>query len=180
MHRRHNAIDNPFRGTKARPGKKAIKKIEPPSAAEIETIIRELPADLGAAVAIMAYRGLRVGALPTLTISGGRFSGSSKGKNISGELPPATLEAIKAAALPLRGPFAGQITNTLERQIARTIEKLHKAGKVQAAHSCHAFRHSYAIKEYKTDKDIHRVSKLLGHASIQVTENYLRGLGEID
>ena len=82
--------------------------------------------------------------------------------------------------LPLRGPYAGQKTNTLERQIARAIAALHKAGKVQAAYSAHDLRHFYAVTEYKADKDIHRVSKLLGHASIQVTENYLRSLGEID
>ena len=29
-------------------------------------------------------------------------------------------------------------------------------------------------------KDLYRVSKLLGHASIEVKETYLRGLGERD
>jgi site-specific recombinase XerC len=180
LHRRHTAIENPFRGTKARPVKKAVRGLAIPAAWEVETIIRELPAPLAAATAVMAYRGLRIGALPTLSISGGRFAGHSKGKDISGELPAAALEAIKEAGLPLRGPFAGQKTNTHERQIARAIAALHTAGKVQAAYSCHDLRHFYAITEYGRDKDIHRVSKLLGHASIQVTENYLKGLGEID
>ena len=183
LERRHAEIKNPFRGTKARPGKKAAKNIEIPTAPEVDAMLRELPekmVDLAAAVAVMAYRGLRAGALPSLSINGGKFSGHSKGKDITGELPAVALEAIKAAGLPLRGPFAGVLPNTLEKRIARAIEKLYKAGKVQAVYSCHDLRHFYAVTEYRKDKDIHRVSKLLGHASIQVTETYLRGLGEVE
>jgi site-specific recombinase XerC len=181
MHRRHNAIDNPFRGSKARPAKKSVKEVDPPQAAEeIETIIRELPASLAAAAAIMAYRGLRAGALPTLSIAGGKFTGFSKGKPIQGKLPPEALDAIKAASLPLRGPFAGILPNTLEKQIARAIKKLYQAGEVKAAYSAHDLRHYYAITEYRKDRDIRRVSKLLGHASIQITQNYLEGLGEVE
>ncbi|MDR0474735.1 MAG: tyrosine-type recombinase/integrase [Treponema sp.] len=179
LERRHASIKNPFRGTKARPAKKAAKETVIPSAAEVDTIVRQLPSDLAAAVAIMAYRGLRAGALPSLSVSGGKFSGYSKGKDITGALPPEALEAIKAAGLPFRGPFAGVIPNTLEKRIVRAIEKLHKAGEVQGVYSAHDFRHFYSITEYRKDKDIHRVSKLLGHASILVTENYLKGLGEV-
>jgi len=181
LHRRHTAIDNPFRGSKARPAKKYVKEVDPPqSPAEIETIIRELPASLAAAASIMAYRGLRAGALPTLTIAGGKFTGFSKGKPIQGKLPPEALAAIKAASLPLRGPFAGVLPNTLEKQIARAIKKLYRAGKINAAYSAHDLRHYYAITEYRKDGDIRRVSKLLGHASIQITQNYLEGLGEVE
>jgi site-specific recombinase XerD len=178
LERRHAGIKNPFRGTKARPAKKAIKKLEIPSIEEVEIILRELPLGMAAAVAVMAYRGLRAGALPGLSITGGKFTGHSKGKDINGELPAQALEAIKKAGLPLRGPFAGELSNTLEKRIARAVEKLHKAGKVRGAYSAHDFRHFYAVTEYRKDKDIHRVSKLLDHASIQVTETYLRGLGE--
>ena len=180
INRRHNAIQNPFKGSKARPAKKAVKKVEIPEAAEIKAITWSLPAELAAATAVMAYRGLRAGALPTLSISGGRFAGHSKGKDIAGEMPAAALDAIKAAGLPLRGPFSGVLPNTLEKRIARAIKKMHEAGKVKAAYSCHDLRHFYAVGEYRKDKDIYRLSKLLGHASIQVTEHYLRGLGEID
>ena len=180
LHRRHTAIDNPFRGTKARPVKKAAKKIEIPAAPEIETIIRELPRYEAAAAAIMAYRGLRAGALPSLSISGGKFTGHSKGKDITGTLLPAALGAIKAAGLPLRGPFAGVLPNTLEKRISRGIEKIYKAGKIKAAYSCHDLRHFFALTEYRKNKDIYRLSKLLGHASIQVTEHYLKGLGEVE
>jgi len=180
LERRHTGIKNPFRGTKARPAKKAVKKPVIPSAKEVETMLQELPAYEAAAVAVMAHRGLRAGALPELSLSGGKFTTRSKGKDTSGDMPTEAHEKIKAATLPLRGPFAGECANTLEKRIARAIVKLNKAGKVQAAYSCHDFRHFYAVTEYRKDKDIHRVSKLLGHASIQVTETYLQGLGEVE
>ncbi len=34
--------------------------------------------------------------------------------------------------------------------------------------------------EHRKDREVYRVSKMLGHASIQVTETFLRGLGEVD
>lgn len=36
------------------------------------------------------------------------------------------------------------------------------------------------VTEYRKDRDIYRVSKMLGHASIPVTERYLKGLGKMD
>ena len=123
--------------------------------------------------------GLRAGALPGLSITGGKFTSQSKGKPIAGEMAPEALEAIKAAALPLRSPFAGVLPNTLEQRIKRAIEKLYKTGKVQAPYSSHDFRHYYAVSEYRNDKDIYRVSRLLDHASIQVTANYLKSMGEM-
>ena len=181
LHRRHNAIENPFRGSKARPAKKTVKKVDAPeTTGEIKAIIKGLSPELAAAAAVMAYRGLRAGALPTLSITGGKFTGHSKGKPIQGKMPPEALAAIKAASLPLRGPFAGIKANTLEKRIARAIKKLFEEGKVNAAYSCHDLRHCYAITEYRKDNDIRRVSKLLNHASIQITEKYLEGLGEVE
>jgi site-specific recombinase XerC len=180
LHKRHTAIENPFKGSEARPKKKVARKLVIPTAAEVETMIRELPAYEAAAAAVMAYRGLRVGALPGLSITGGKFFGFSKGKDISGNMPENALDAIRAAMLLMRGPFAGELANTLEKRIARAIGKLHKAGKIQAGYSAHDLRHFYAVTEYRRDRDVHRISKLLGHASITVTENYLRGLGEVE
>jgi len=179
LERRHEGIKNPFRGTKARPVKKSAKKIEIPTAQEVEIIIRDLPADLAAAVSVMAYRGLRAGIFETLSIKGNKFSGYSKGKEVSGALPSEVLDAIKNAGLSLRKPFAEVKTNTFEKRISRAIEKLFKNEKVKAIYSCHDFRHFFAVSEYQKDKDLHRVSKLLGHSSLLVTENYLKGLGEV-
>jgi site-specific recombinase XerC len=180
MERRHASIKNPFRGTKARPGKKAAKKTEIPTTSEVQTILDTLPPYEAAAAAVMATRGLRAGGLQGMAIKGHRFETRSKGKDITGELPIEALNAIQAAGLPGKAPFAEVLPNTLEHQVARAIKKLYQTGLVNAAYSCHDLRHFYAVQEYRKDKDIHRLSKLLGHASIQVTEIYLRGLGEID
>lgn len=183
LHRRHTAIENPFRGTKARPAKKDVKEKAIPDAKEVKAVIAALPPMEAAAVSVMAYRGLRAGALPTLSIAGGRFAAHSKGKDIAGELPPAALKAIKAAALPLRSPFAApdgykadNWTNTLEKRIAKATGELHQAGKIRAAYSCHDLRHFFAVTDYQKNHDIHRLCKLLDHASIQVTETYLKSL----
>jgi site-specific recombinase XerD len=181
FHRRHAAVTNPFRGTKARPPQKTVKEtVIPKTVKEIKLIIAALPPMEAAAVSIMAYRGLRAGALPTLSITGTAFKAHSKGKDIQGTLSPDILKALETAGLDAKKPFEGITPNTLEHKIARAIKKLHKAGKIKALYSCHDFRHFYAVTEYRKNKDIHRLSKLMGHASIQVTETYLKGLGEID
>jgi len=176
LHRRHTAIDNPFRGTKARPERKAVKKIAIPNTQEVKVIINALPKMESAAVSVMAFRGLRAGALVEMVISGNTFTSTSKSKNISGTLPINTIKAIKKAGLDNKKPFVGILANTLEHRIAYAIKKLHKAGKVSAIYSCHDFRHFFAVTEYSKDKDIYRLKRLLDHASIQVTENYLKSI----
>jgi site-specific recombinase XerD len=86
LERRHETMRNPFRGTKARPAQRSARAAAYPDADELGTILEALTPDGRAASAIMAYRGLRVGALPSLTIRAGRFTAQSKGKDISGEL----------------------------------------------------------------------------------------------
>lgn len=179
LHRRHKELDNPFRGTKARPKDRAARNLAIPSAGEVKTIIRELPVDLAAAVFIMAGLGLRAGALPGLSIKGDRFTSRSKGKDISGEMPADMTGRLKAAALPLREPFAGRTANSIELAIAYHIKKLFREGKIGAAYSCHDFRHFFAVTHYRKHKDIYAIQRALNHSSIAITERYLRGLGEM-
>jgi site-specific recombinase XerC len=181
LERRHEGIKNPFRGTRARPAQKETKGLTiPKNAAEMKKIIAALPALEAAAVSVMAYRGLRIGGLPGMEINGGRFKTRSKGKDIIGALPDNVLAAIKAADTEdKRRPFTGITPEALARRIEYHIDKQHKAGKIAAAYSCHDFRHFYAVTEYRKDKDIKRVQGLLFHSGIQVTDRYLRGLGEI-
>jgi hypothetical protein len=54
------------------------------------------------AASVLFFRGLRVGALTSHTIRGGRFTARSKGKDISGALPDETLAAIRGAGLDNR------------------------------------------------------------------------------
>ena len=60
----------------------------------------------------------------------------------------------------------------------RGVKKLDEAEKIRGEFSSHDFRHFYAVTEYRKDRDIKRVSKLLGHASIVVTEKYLESWGK--
>jgi site-specific recombinase XerD len=178
--RRHEGIKNPFRGTKARPVRKTEKALAIPNAAEVKKILAALPAYEAAAVSVMAFRGLRIGGLPGMEITGSRFKTRSTGKNISGELPSNALAAIQKADAPdKRRPFDGITQEALARRIEYRIGKLHYAAKIKAAYSCHDFRHFYAVTEWNKDKDIKRLQELLFHSGIQVTDQYLRGLGEI-
>ena len=179
LHRRHRDIENPFRGTKARPKEKAVRTLVIPTGKEVETIINELPPIWAAAVSIMADLGLRCGALPELAIKGERFTSHSKGKDIAGDIPADIVEKVRIAALPLREPYAGKTTNSIELAIAYHIKKLYQAGKISAAYSCHDFRHFYAVTLYRETKNIYAVQKALHHASIAITERYLRSIGEL-
>jgi site-specific recombinase XerD len=188
LERRHAGITNPFRGTRARPGKKDVRKTEIPEAANVENLLQSMPPKIAAAAAVMAFRGLRAGALASLSITGGHFTARSKGKDIRGKMPVSVLDTIKKAGLPLRAPFAemmktenpDQAANTLEKRIIYYSRKLYKAGIIPAVYSAHDLRHFYAVTEYRKDQDIDRLCKLLGHASIQVTSTYLKERGEIE
>lgn len=128
----------------------------------------------------MAGRGLRVGALSSLSIKGNRFTTLTKGQDKSGELSVDIVETIKAAGLELRQPFGNMTSEQLQHVITYEIGKAYKAVKIRLPFSPHKLRHFYAVNEYQRTGDIRRVSKLLGHSGIVVTERYLRSLGEID
>jgi site-specific recombinase XerD len=176
LERRYSVIKNPIRGTKARPGVKAVKEIEVPTDIELFTILNELPELEKMAVYIMAYRGLRVGALANLKVWGNKYQSYSKGKNIYGEFPADVIVNIKGSNLFNKSPFETLTTNALKLRIYRQTTKLYQAGKINAAYSAHDFRHYFAITEYQKDKDIYKLSKLLDHTNIAVTETYLKSL----
>jgi integrase len=146
-------------------------------------IIAKLPPIERAIVITMASRGLRVGALPGLELTVERFKALSKGQEIKGRLPPEALDAIKAAGLGTKRPFAWQTrqktainANALGRRINNHMGKLYRLGKIAACYSCHDFRHYFARNEYKKDRDIKRVQLLLGHKNIAITDAYLRSI----
>jgi site-specific recombinase XerC len=176
LERRYSVIKNPIRGTKARPGVKTVKDIEIPTDIDLFTILNSLPELEKMAVYIMAYRGLRVGALNKLKVWGTNYKSISKGKMINGEFPAEVVANIKYSELNNKTPFEALTTNALKLRIYRQTMKLFNEGKIRAAYSAHDFRHYFAITEYQKDKDIYRVSKLLDHSNIAITETYLRSL----
>ena len=59
--------------------------------------------------------------------------------------------------------------------LVQLIPRLGRWGHVKEVRcSCHTARHTYAVTYLKNGGDIFKLSRLLGHTSVNVTENYLR------
>ena len=187
LERRHDGIRNTVRGTKQRPKEEPQKTPKVPSAEEVEIIIANAKPRLAAAIAVMAYRGLRCGALAGISAWGGRYETISKGKSIRGSLPEKAVKAIEVAGLSLKTPFDWVVTNNLEKQVEYHIKQLYKTGKLTRCNTkrepiifnCHSFRHFFSVTQYELlDKDVHKLKELLNHSNISITDKYLRSLEE--
>ncbi|GHU71019.1 hypothetical protein FACS189450_06380 [Spirochaetia bacterium] len=176
LERRYSSIKNPIRGTKARPEKKSVKTIEVPDDNEVNIILNSISELEKLAVYIMSFRGLRIGALKTLKICGNRYFATSKGKQIYGEFSNDILKIIRKSDLNNKNPFSDYSVNALKLRIYRQTQKLFNDGKISSAFSAHDFRHYFAITQYQKDKDIYKLSKLLDHSNISITEVYLKSL----
>ena len=177
----------------------AIKKYLTPTPEEVAACIAcaEKPC-ARAAIAVMAYRGLRIGALPPLRLyEDGNvvmFMTTTKGAEQKGVMPKEAVAAIEQAGLSRKMPFGGVNADTLKMRITRELDKLaekgiipwhstariinHKPKKaIVADYSCHSFRHFYAAEEYKKSHDIEKLRCLLNHDCIVATQVYLRSLG---
>jgi site-specific recombinase XerD len=181
IERRHAGLRNPFRGTRARPKLKPVRELVVPSAKEIETMKAEAPPLLRAAIVVMSELGLRVGGVCEMTVNRGRYQTTSKGQQVSGELPDTAKKAITSAGLPLRyPPFGTENAGGLADRFRYLVGKLYAAGAIAHRYSVHDLRHAFAIRIYTDTNDIYLVSKRLAHASVNTTERYLRSLGLVN
>lgn len=57
--------------------------------------------------------------------------------------------------------------------LGQLIQRLGEWARVDGTH-CHRFRHTFATRYLAAGGDIYKLSRLLGHASVSITENYLR------
>ena len=175
---------NPFRGAKRPKRETGEKKV--PTAEEVQTVLDDLEAGLDnpkrrrrsemliPAIRIMAEYGLRIGALPTLLVrKDGTFTGTSKGKEISGRFRPETLNLIRGMGAQ---PFKGVSEDRIKTAMWEITGKLVKDGKLPHRYSPHALRHYFAVTDYREHRDIYRLMKLLNHSNITVTERYLQSL----
>ena len=178
LERRHAELRNPFRGTRARPAKKAARILAVPSDVEIRELEAAAAPWLRAAVVFMGQGGLRVGGLHGLSVNGSRWVTVTKGKEQSGKVPEEARAAIVAAGLPLRSPFGDYATAKISKAFEYQARKLLAEGRTRARYSVHDLRHAFAVRHYRAGKDIYATSKALGHAGVSVTETYLRSLGE--
>jgi len=111
-----------------------------------------------------------------MKIIGNKYQSVSKGKMIFGEFPIEIITNIKQTELNNKTPYEKYSTNALKLRIYRQTMRLYKEGKIRAPYSCHDFRHYFSVMEYMKDKDIYKLSKLLDHSNISITESYLRSL----
>jgi len=73
----------------------------------------------------------------------------------------------------LDGPLTQSGIDQMLRQLAS------KAGITMNIHA-HLFRHTFAVNYLKAGGDVYKLSRLLGHASVVITEKYLRAFQQRD
>ena len=178
LERRYDFIRNPFRGTRERPKNVSKKALGVPDSDEISAVIGSVSDRvLRAGMTILAEHGLRVGALPSLTVRGGKYYAHSKGKGIQGFLSEQSMSAL--AGLNLNRPFAEFNLDTVITKVQWQINKAYRKGLIHTKFSPHDLRHAFAVREYGKDKDIVKLKNQLGHSSIAITDRYLRSLENI-
>lgn len=185
MERRHpDTVRNPVRGSRARP-KRSTPRAIVPTPAEVRTIAAAARArgdlDLYAAVLVMFTAGLRVGGLSELTIrADGSYTTTSKGKAVLGmiPLPPRVLAAVRVLGPRPFAGYPGRRIDALKARFAYLVAGLVQAGRVAAPYSPHDLRHAFA--EVHKDRGLYWLKDALGHASVSVTETYLRNTLGID
>ncbi len=64
----------------------------------------------------------------------------------------------------------------LNQILYRLADWAHVEGRVSA----HVWRHTYAMQYLKNGGDVYKLSRLLGHVGISITENYVRSLSQRD
>jgi len=177
LERRHPELRNPFRGTRERPPRKAARLLEVPNAKEIEEMMDAADPVMREAIAVMARAGLRVGALPGLSVHGERFTTTTKGKEQSGRITEDVRKEIERAGLSLHAPFSGVTALRIADRFLYLAKRLQETDKLRARYSVHDLRHCFAVQLYQETRDVYAVEKALNHATLAVTESYLRSLG---
>ena len=194
-------IRNPFLRIDTKPGKERASDKAVPTAKELSAILANTSGQVRAAIAVMAYRGLRIGALPELTLAtrDGKttFNAFTKGKPQAGVMPSEAMDAIEQAGLSRKKPFEGAGVKTLTKRIERELDRLAGKGLIAghtaerminkkiktvtvSDYSCHGFRHFYAVAQYEATRDIEKVRRLLNHADLNTTQAYLQSLGLLE
>jgi lysozyme family protein len=105
---------NSIWGTKERPKDNPTRAFAVPSDEEVKLMQETADPVLGAAIAIMAWGGLRVSGLVNLSIMGDKWTTETKGKTQEGRIPAEARAAIPKAGLPLRSPFSSLTTAKIQ------------------------------------------------------------------
>src|SRR5208337_3996010 len=102
-----------------------------------------------------------------------KWTTTSKGKDHAGAVPDSVRQEITRAGLPLRSPFGAYSAEKIAKAFKYIVRKAYG----DTRYSVHDLRHGFACRHYLAGRDIYATSKALGHASVAVTETYLRSLG---
>ena len=177
LERRHQAIKNPFRGTRTLPPARAKKEVVIPTEQELDFIISNIKnTTIRTAIIFIKYTGVRVGAFDTLKINGKKYYAYSKGKDIIGPVSDNLLQIIKSNNLELPTPFKANNSNVIRNTFHNICKRLFNQKKITASYSVHDIRHYFAVDFYKRTKDLYALKNLLNHSSIAITEIYLRSI----
>ena len=134
---------------------------------------------LRALVLLLRYSGMRIG--DAVTLSPDRLDGDKlflytqkTGVPVNCKLPPAVAEALRAAPRDTERYFfwtgEGKVT-TATGNWRRAMYKLFELAGVKNGHP-HRFRDTFAVELLLSGVPLERVSVLLGHRSIRVTERH--------
>src|SRR5574344_6954 len=175
---------NPFEAIKRRPPKQNSKKILVPTKEEVQTLIKESTPEMAAVFACMAYAGLTPLSLFSLSLNGNKFSTAIHGHVFTGIFDSVVMgyinemfkyyDAKESLTYYSQTPFINLPQEKIENRVIYWTRKLKAEHKIQAAYSATAFRHFYAEQQFKKDKDVEELSKLLNHARVSVTMKYLK------
>ncbi len=199
VEKRYQGVRNPIRGTKARP-RATIPTAVIPTKAELDALQAEADPILAAALSFIRETGCSACALPSLAVHrNGSWHATNKGEKIIGAeaLSVGTIRTFRRARLNPTHPFdpveiLGMVKHlrgsksTLEDQevavlksrLARLCGKLHRPGKIRAAFSFRDVRHAFAKRN--AGRGLRWLSARFGHASISITERYLRSVLNVD
>lgn len=86
-------------------------------------------------------------------------------------------QARESQAETILSTIHGKPTNT-RSMIGRWEYHIRKKLDLKHNQGTHAFRHTYALRYYRTTKDIHGLAQLLGHVSIEATTIYIHATGK--
>jgi len=132
-----------------------------------------------ALIRLMEHSGLAIGdatRLDTSRINGDRLflRRMKTGTRVYLPLPPFVMEALNALT-PYQGKYyfwtGDGLADTQAGNYRRTLRKLCDQAKVSDAHP-HRFRDTFAVRLLREGVPLERVSKLLGHKSIKITEQH--------
>lgn len=182
MSRRYDFLRNPFHGTQVRPKVKWAPIAIPPLR-DIDAIMRNASPRLRLAVAIALATGLRVSAIANVRIKpDGHWMAETKGEKTMfsvDPLPGYVMDLWRAYKGGLEHPFAvpsghnSIASHSLSEGLRNLCRYLQEDGILSGAYTFHKFRHHFAMNNL--DKGIMWLKERLGHASVTITEQYLRG-----